>query len=322
MIIALTDDQLVVFQVLGQYVPRVVARVFQTADAEPLALADGVIHQSMMVADDFAFGRLDLAGLGGQVLLEKVAETTLTDEADAGGVFFLCCGQFVFFRDGAHGRFFQLADREQGLGDLLAAHSMQEVTLVLVRVQAFEQFGAAVDVATTDVMACSDQVCAEHHGVIEKCLELDLAVAKDVRVGRTSGFVFSQEMLEHVVPVLGGKVGGVQFDADFVAHGLRIGQVFAGGAIVGSVVFLPVLHEQAFHLIALLNQQEGRDGRVHAAGHTDNDAGPFWIMRSWIVGGWITHRNSMGGFKKDAILTGRDQAVSRSKPKPKRSPVK
>ncbi|MNV57734.1 hypothetical protein D3C71_1500790 [compost metagenome] len=196
-------------------------------------------------------------------------------------------------------RFFQLADREQGLGDLFAADGVQEVALVLVRVQALEQFGAAIDVAATHVVTGGDQVGAEHHGVVEERLELDLAVAQDVRVRRASGLVFGEEMLEHVVPVLGGEVGGVQLDANLVAHGLGVRQVVHGGAVFRSIVFFPVLHEQAFHLITLLDQQEGGNGRVHAAGHADNDALLLCVRR-----GWITHRDSMSVLKKDAILAG------------------
>jgi hypothetical protein len=36
---------------------------------------------------------------------------------------------------------------------------------------------------------------------------------------------------------------------------LRVGKVGGGGAVFLAVVFLPVLHEQAFHLIPLLQQQ-------------------------------------------------------------------
>ncbi len=149
---------------------------------------------------------------------------------------------------------------------------MQEVALVLVRVQALEQLAAAIAVTTPHVMAGGDEVGAEHQGIIEERLELDFPVAEDVRIGRAARLVFGEEVLEHVVPVLGGKIGGVQLDADAVAHGLGVGQVFLGGAVLRAVVLFPVLHEQAFDLIALFEQQEGGNRRVHAAGHADDHA--------------------------------------------------
>lgn len=65
---------------------------------------------------------------------------------------------------------------------------------------------------------------------------------------------------------------GAPVYAQVQPYGLGICQVFAGGAIFRSVVFFPVLHEQAFHLITLLHEQYGGNGRVHAAGHADYDA--------------------------------------------------
>ncbi|MCY1510468.1 hypothetical protein D9M68_448460 [compost metagenome] len=248
-----------------------------------------------MAADDVAVDCLDLARLGGQVLLEEIGEAALADEADAGGVLLLRRGQAVLLGNRAHCRLFQFADREQGAGDLLAAHRMQEVALVLVRVQALEQFGAAVDVAAAHVMTGGDQVRAERQGIVEEGLELDFAVAEDVRVRGAPGLVFGEEVLEHVVPVFRREVGGVQLDADAVADGLGIGQVHLGGAVLGAVVLVPVLHEQAFHLVALLEEQEGGNRGIDAAGHADYDAGI----------GWITHGNLHWLVSKSGILTGR-----------------
>ena len=45
---------------------------------------------------------------------------------------------------------------------------------------------------------------------------------------------------------------GVQFDAELIAHGLRIREVRSSRTVFLAIVFLPVLHEQALHLIALL----------------------------------------------------------------------
>ena len=158
MFVTLADHQHVAGQVLVQHVPRLVTGILQAANAKALALADGVVHQAMVAADHFTFGGFDVARLGWQVLLEEVAEAALANEADAGGIFFLGGGQAVFFGDGAHCRFFQLTDREQGAGNFLAADGVQEVALVLVRVQALEQFGERASVTTAHVVAGGDQV--------------------------------------------------------------------------------------------------------------------------------------------------------------------
>src|SRR5690606_23661596 len=138
MFVALVDDQYIARQILAQHVPGIVAGVLEATDAKALTLTDGVVHQAMMATDDLAFGSFDIPGLSRQVLLEEIAEAALADKADSGRVLLLRGGQLVFLGDGAYLRFFQFADREQGLGDLLTANGMQEVALILVRIQALE----------------------------------------------------------------------------------------------------------------------------------------------------------------------------------------
>ena len=62
------------------------------------------------------------------------------------------------------------------------------------------------------------------------------------------------------------EVGGETF-GQFI---LGVGEILFGRAVFSAVVFIPVLHKQAFYLIALLHEKKGRNGRVNAAGHTDN----------------------------------------------------
>ena len=59
-------------------------------------------------------------------------------------------------------------------------------------------------------------------------------------------------MIKNIVPVLGREVRAVQMNAQLVGNGLRISQVLFSGAVFSAVVFLPVLHEQAFDTITLL----------------------------------------------------------------------
>ncbi len=110
MVVALADHEHVAGQVLSQHIPGVVTGALQAADTQTLALADGVIHEADVAADHGAIGGLDLAGLGWQVLLEKVAEAALANEADAGGIFLAGCGQLIALGDAADFRLFQLAD--------------------------------------------------------------------------------------------------------------------------------------------------------------------------------------------------------------------
>lgn len=63
-----------------------------SSDGEALALADGVVSHTIVLAHDFAFGGFKVAWGAGQILAEKFFKVALADEADAGAVLFLRCG--------------------------------------------------------------------------------------------------------------------------------------------------------------------------------------------------------------------------------------
>src|SRR5690606_25926215 len=206
----------------------------------------------MLTANVTAVG-FNYTGLGGQVLLEEVTETALADKANTGGVFFAGGYQPLLFSDAPHFGLFQFAHRKQRLCNFVAAHGVQKVALVFVRIQTFQQQRLTIVIAATYVVSGGNQIGAQHFGVFEKGYELDFAVAQNIRVGRTSGFVFGQKVFKDVIPVFGGKVSVIQFNAELVANLLSIGQIVLGGAVFRAVVFVPVLHKQAFDLIALLH---------------------------------------------------------------------
>ena len=106
--------------------------------------------------------------------------------------------------------------------------------------------------ACTHVVAGGDAARAQHLCMIEEGFELDFTVTHDIRIGGTSGAILVQKIFEHVIPVFAGEIDRVQADAERIADLLSIRQVFARGTVFRGIVFLPVLHEQAFDLVALL----------------------------------------------------------------------
>ena len=91
---------------------------FEASNAQTLALAQGVKTQAHMRANLAATFVFDGAGFVGDVAVEELAKGALTDEANAGGVFFLGVGQTNLIRNAAHFGFVQLAHREQGFRQL------------------------------------------------------------------------------------------------------------------------------------------------------------------------------------------------------------
>lgn len=155
--------------------------------------------------------------------------------------------------------------------DLFVAEGVEEIALVFIAVEPAQQLAFAVDIGAAHVVTGGDVVSAEVFcGELKEGFEFDLFVAQDIRVRRTACFILFEEQLEDVIPVFCGKVDGMQFNTELIADGLRVGEVGSGGAVFLTVVFLPVLHEQAFHLIPLLLQKVGGNRGIDAAGHADD----------------------------------------------------
>ncbi len=87
---------------------------------------------------------------------------------------------------------------------------MQKVTLVFIVVETSQQIAVLVILITAYIVAGSYKVSAEHLGVFKKGFELDLFVTENIRVGCASGFVFTEEMFKHIIPVFRSKVSGMQ----------------------------------------------------------------------------------------------------------------
>jgi hypothetical protein len=62
----------------------------------------------------------------------------------------------------------------------------------------------------------------------------------------------------------------MQRDAEFLRNPAGVLEVFCGRAI-SLFVFFPVVHEQALHIMAGPQQQQRRDGRIHAARQAHDD---------------------------------------------------
>src|SRR5262249_50049166 len=102
-------------------------------------------------------------------------------------------------------------------------------------------------------------------------LELDLAVAKDVGVRRSSRAVFGEKVGENLIPIRRGKIACMEWNAEQRTDAQRVGAVAIGLAFAETIVFDPVLHEHADDVATLLAQAQRRDGRIDATRHADDD---------------------------------------------------
>ena len=164
--------------------------------------------------------------------------------------FFLALGRPILLGDAAHLGLFQLADREQGLGQLRLVEPVQEVALVLGVVQALEQLCFPAQLADSRIVTGGDLLGAQAHRMVQEGLELDLGIAQHVGVGRAAGLVLAQKGGEDAVLVVGGEIDMLDLDAEHVGHGRGVDEIDVGRAVLAVVVIFPVLHEDADHLVA------------------------------------------------------------------------
>src|SRR6266508_143005 len=120
-------------------------------------------------------------------------------------------------------------------------------------------------------MPCRDALGAERERMIEEGIELDLAVAQDIRVRCAAGLIVVQEIGKHALAVFAGEVHRLDLDTDHVGDRGGVDQVLPRRAVLVGVVVLPVLHEDADDLVTLALEEPRRNRRVHAAGQADDD---------------------------------------------------
>ena len=153
---ALSNNQNVVFDVFVHHIPRFFGTFFGATDTQTFTLTESVIHQPLVLTNFIAIDGNDFARLRREITAQELAEFTLADKADTGRVFFLRGDQTEIFSNLTHLRFFQFADREQALRNLLMAERIKEVALVFIAVQATQQAALAIDICPTYVMTGSD----------------------------------------------------------------------------------------------------------------------------------------------------------------------
>src|SRR5208282_1294645 len=89
------------------------------------------------------------------------------------------------------------------------------------------------------------------------------------RVRRPAGLIFAQKVGKDALAVLGCEADPVQHDAEVAGGGARILVVLRPGAV--RILIVPVVHEQALDVEALIAQPQRGDGRIDPAGKTGND---------------------------------------------------
>ncbi|GJM84223.1 hypothetical protein HMSSN139_67190 [Paenibacillus sp. HMSSN-139] len=150
---------------------------------------------------------------------------------------------------------------------------VEEIGLILVIVDAPQQLVRPVLFHDACIMPCRNVIRAEIQRFVQKFAELDFPVAHDVRVWRPAPLIFFEEIGKYFIVILLLEVHGVVGDIDLFADAANVFGVRFGRAVAEFVGIVPVFHEYADDVVALLLQQERGHRGIDAAGHADDDAG-------------------------------------------------
>ena len=205
-------------------------------------------------------------------MLQEGRKVHLAHEADALGVLFLGRREVGFLGEAAHLRLDDVPDGEKGLAELLLGQLAQEIGLVLVGVGTLQDTAGAVGKRLFPaVVAGGDIVGPVLLRDAEEGVELDFPVAEDVRVGGAALGILVEHIVDNPLAVLLGQVHEVEGNADLAGDELGDEAVLFPFAVPveGGVGLVPVLHEHGEDVVALLLEEEGRHGGIHASGKAD-----------------------------------------------------
>src|SRR6185436_11881846 len=178
MLVALHDDELVACGVLRGHVPRVFGPIRGAADVQAVALTERVIGEAAMPAALHPQVVANDAGVVWQVLAQEFRERPFADEADTRAVLLLGDREAGLARDLAHLALEEVAERHQDVHEVFGRDCVQEVALVLGRIDALAQAGHPVDRVDARVVARRNLRRAEPPRVASHDAELDLPVAE------------------------------------------------------------------------------------------------------------------------------------------------
>ena len=240
-------------------------------EAEAFALPYGVEPEALVTTYDLTGLDVDdTSFLLAHELTYEVVVVDLAEEADALAVLAVGTGQVGVEGDAAHLFLHQMADGEDGVGELLVGELCEEVGLVLDGV-----FGRAEPCASLLVDDGGGVVASGYLVVVVTYLllegsELDEAVAHDVGVGGEAALDAVDGIAHDEVPVFLLQVGDLEGETVFASRGLGEFDVFLGGA--GRVFTLHAyLDVMEVGLVSLFAQLVYDYGAVYATGNEDGN---------------------------------------------------
>ena len=251
------------------------------AEAQALALADGVEPQAAVRTDAAPCGQFDdVAGLLAEITAQVVVVVYLAQEADALRVLALGIDEVLLLGQTAHFVLHHVAYGEDGLAQLPVVDLCQEVGLVLDGVGTGDEPLAPLGVhLSLCIVAGGDEVVGVAALFMEGA-ELDKAVAHDVRVWRIAGPHLFHGVARHLVPVFAVAIDHLQPAAVTPRHDGGHLDVLLGGAVPLFFLLGSYLDIEAVRRKAHPGQLAHDDGAINTAREKDGNT----LVFEFVVG--------------------------------------
>src|SRR5690606_34584979 len=196
-------------------------------------------------------------------LLEKFGKVDFTDKAQPLRIFLARRNQSDACSDRPYFGLAQFAEWKQGTRELFLRELTEEIALVLIAVFSREQLVHGLTVHNSGCLACivtgSDKLCAEFQCGVKKDIELDLAVAQDIRIGCTSTLVFTEHVVDNAFLVWLAEIDSLKGDSQVLGYDHGVIAVVQPRAFLTdrNRVVVPVFHKNPDDVVALFLQQVG-----------------------------------------------------------------
>ena len=205
---------------------------------------------------------VDVALPGRELLLQKNRQVDLADEADALRILAPGRSQVLLFGDAPHFGLGKPPDGEKRPRQLLLRQLAEEIALILVAVDTRQQAVMLRAVGRRDalppaIVSRRHEIGPQPQRLLQENVELDLAVAQHVGIGRAPPFVLGEHVIDHPPPVLLREVDDVEGNVEPPGDQLGEHAVVVPRAVAFERTrrIVPVNHEEAHHLVALLFEQ-------------------------------------------------------------------
>ena len=219
---------------------------------------------------------MDVALPGRELLLQKNRQVDLADEADALRILAPGRSQVLLFGDAPHFGLGKPPDGEKRPRQLLLRQLAEEIALILVAVDTRQQAVMLRAVGRRDalppaIVSRRHEIGPQPQRLLQENVELDLAVAQHVGIGRAAPFVFGEHVIHDTRAVVCREVDHVQLDVEFPGHEFGENPVVVPRTVAfeRSRRVVPVDHKKPYDLMPLLLEEPGRHRRIDAARKSD-----------------------------------------------------